>query len=163
MVQAITIWLSFCILPMCWVSIFSIPMFSKFKSSERSQAINYKCNNGLWLNLPPDKWPKLFPAMCAGYAQSPIDIVPSEAVELPKGTGFTIKLSSGPNFDPRTKYKVSNNGHTGMLTCLRYEYFSSNFIKAWPMVSYTQPAFTKGLRSCTGAFSLGIWAYCERT
>ncbi len=64
-----------------------------------------------WLDKSPDR----FPDMCAGYAQSPNDIVPCEAVPLRKGVGFKAKLSTGPHYSPDGKY---NNGHTGMVAYL---------------------------------------------
>ncbi len=87
----------------------------------------------------PGKWPRLFPAMCAGYAQSPIDIVPSDAVPLPKGFGFKIKLSAGPKYNLKDKYQVINNGHSGKLTYVTLTSSSSNQHKARPLAPNTKP------------------------
>ncbi|XP_045168766.1 carbonic anhydrase 1-like isoform X2 [Mercenaria mercenaria] len=88
-------------------------------------------------NDGPEKWPELFPNMCAGVKQSPIDIQPFDTVYNKRLTNFGFNDSP----EEGTKFIAHNNGHSIQVDTegkflleyggLHYKYRISQFHFHW--------------------------------
>ncbi len=87
-----------------------------FLTSFFNQAKNWSYTNP---KNSPELWPTLYPTMCAGFKQSPIEIISKEAHPIPQDLNLTMQLKATSQNESLVHVQLKNLGYTGKPVCFK--------------------------------------------